>query len=83
MGKATKIGRRNAEADLARIQQAHDLMSELGAACAADAQGKSVKQLSLDEQVGEVTESLMELLTGGRETGDVWWMPGGDDMPCV
>lgn len=83
MGKATKIGRRNAEADLARIQQAHDLMSELGAACAADAQGKSVKQLSLDEQVGEVTESLMELLTGGLVTGDVPWMPGGDDMPCV
>ncbi len=95
MGRNTKVGKRNAAADLERIQQAHNLMAELGAACptpgdttaeedaAAAGEGKSTKQMSLDEQVAEVTEEIMEALAGGMGGMLNNYGQWNEDAPCV
>ncbi|OJA81070.1 hypothetical protein BGV48_29760 [Burkholderia ubonensis] len=56
-----KAGARNSGADMARIQKAHDLMGELGAKCAKDADGDD-----MDAEKAAHAETLSKLTAAGE-----------------
>jgi hypothetical protein len=77
-----KVGARNSTADAGRIQKAHDLLAELGAACDATGTEKVQKSVGLDDSLhkavdsGRIQKALQMAETVSAENGNLRKMLG-------